>query len=115
MAGRDRAELTESAKGNVEFSMQEGSFPHIALTGGSLKVRSFTGRLTIADGQIEMQDASLQSPTTTYVVSGRASLGREINFRLLQDGASSVLVTGTVEDPLVEVSHRTETRAELKP
>jgi hypothetical protein len=115
MAGRDRAELTQSAKGNVEFSMQEGSFPHIALTGGLLKVRSFNGRLTIADGQIEMQDASLQSPTTTYAVSGRASLARDINFKLLQEGASSVLVTGTVEDPQVEVSHRTETRAELKP
>jgi len=113
-AGRDRDDLTQSAKGTLDFEMQEGTLPHIALTNGELKVRHFSGRLTLADGHIEMQDGKLQSPTATYAVTGRATLTRDLEFKLLQDGASTILVTGTIADTQVEFSRRIETRAELK-
>jgi len=115
IVGRDREELTQSAKGTLDFDMKEGTLPHVELTNGALKVRHFTGRLTVADGRIEMEDGKLQSPSVTYAVTGNATLTRDLDFKLLQEGAPSILVTGTIEDTQVEFSRRIETRAELKP
>jgi hypothetical protein len=112
--GRDHDDLTKTAKGTLDFEMQEGALPHIAVTNAELKVRRFSGRLTIADGRIEMQDGRLQSPSATYAVTGNATLTRDLDFKLLQEGAPTILVTGTIADTQVEFSRRTETRAELK-
>jgi hypothetical protein len=113
-SGRDHDVLFQSAKGTLDFDMQEGSLPHVALTNGELKVRHFSGRLAIADGRIEMQDAKLQSPSAAYAVTGNATLTRDLDLKLLQDGAPTILITGTIADTQVEFSRRTETRAELK-
>jgi uncharacterized protein involved in outer membrane biogenesis len=114
VSGHDHDDLTHSAKGAFDFDMQEGALPHIALTTGELKVRHFSGRLSIADGRIEMQDGKLQSPSATYAVTGNATLTRDLDFKLVQEGAATILVTGTIADTQVEFSRRTETRAELK-
>jgi hypothetical protein len=112
--GRGRSE-TPAASGSVDFTMQDGVLPHIALANGPLKVRRFAGRFTISDGVIEMPDATLESPAATYTVSGKASLTRELDFRLVQEGAGAIIVSGTIADPRVEITHRVETRAALKP
>ena len=114
VSGRDHGDLIQSANGTLDFDMHEGALPHVALTNGELKVRHFSGRLTIADGRIEMQDGRLQAPSAIYAVTGSATLTRDLDFKLLQEGAPTILVTGTIEDTQVEFSRRTETRAELK-
>lgn len=114
ISGRDHDELTHSAKGTFDFDMQEGTLPHIALATGELKIRHFSGRLSIANSRIEMQDGKLQSPSATYAVTGNATLTRDLDFKLVQEGAPTILVTGTIADTQVEFSRRTETRAELK-
>jgi uncharacterized protein involved in outer membrane biogenesis len=115
MAGRDRAELAQSTSGNIDLTVQDGLLPHIALANGPMKVRHFAGQFTIADGQINVKDATLQSPTATFLVNGTASMARELDFKLVQEGSPAISVTGTVMDPRVEVARHVETRAELKP
>ena len=115
MAGRDRAELAQSARGSIDFTMQDGILPHLALASGPMKVRRFSGHVTIADGEFKMQDATLQSSSATFLVSGKASMARELDFKLVQEGAPVINVTGTVTDPRVETSSHVETRAALKP
>lgn len=115
MAGRERGELLQSTHGSIDFSMQDGVLPHISLASGPMKVRRFAGRFTIADGEITMQDGTLQSPSATFLVSGKASMARELDFKLVQEGSPTINVTGTVTEPRVETGHRVETRAALKP
>lgn len=115
MAGRERSELTQSARGNIDFIMQDGVLSHIAIASGPMKVRRFAGRLTIADGEFKMQDATLQSPSATFLVSGKASMARELDFQLVQQGSPAINITGTVTEPRVETGRHVETRAALKP
>ena len=115
LAGRERDELVQSAHGSIDFTMQDGVLTHIAVAGGPMKVRHFAGRFTIADGDFKMQDATLQSLLATFVVNGKVSMDGELNFQLVQEGSPPLSVTGTIMDPKVEVTHRVETRAALKP
>lgn len=110
-----RADTAQTSSGSIDFTMQDGILSHISLASGPLKVRRFTGRCMIADGEIEIQDATLESPTATFNVNGKASLARELDFRLVQEGSPAITVSGTIADPRVESAHRVETRAELKP
>jgi uncharacterized protein involved in outer membrane biogenesis len=115
MAGRERSEWVPSARGSIDFTMQDGVLPHIALASGPMKVRRFAGRLTVADGEFKMEDATLQSPSATFLVSGKASMARELDFQLVQEGSPVINITGTVTEPRVETGNHVETRAALKP
>lgn len=115
MAGWERSELVPSARGSIDFTMQDGILPHIALASGPMKVRRFAGQLTIADGELKMEDATLQSPSAAFLVSGKASMARELDFKLVQEGSPVINITGTVTEPRVETGNHVETRAALKP
>lgn len=115
IAGRSTSELVQSANGTVEFNMHDGALPHIALVSGPLKVRRFTGTLAIHDGEVEMREAALDSPPATFAVSGRASLSRKLDFKLVQEGSQGFNITGTIAEPRVVSLPHPETRAALKP
>jgi hypothetical protein len=67
------------------------------------------------DGEVEMKDASLDSLAASFVVSGTASIGRNLDFKLVQEGSSAFNVTGTLSDPQVSSAHHVDTQAALKP
>jgi hypothetical protein len=115
VAGRGHGDQNQATSGTVEFTMQDGHLPRIAIANGPLKVRRFTGILTVDNGQLELSNGILQSPTATFVVSGTASMTRDLDFKMAQEGSPSITVTGTVADPHVEFAHHSETHAELKP
>jgi AsmA family/AsmA-like C-terminal region len=115
MAGRSRSEFTQSATGTIEFNMRDGALPHIALASGPLKVRHFTGVVAIHDGELEMEEATLESPAATFEVTGRASMSRKLDFKLVQEGSPGINVTGTVAEPRVVSARHADTRASLKP
>jgi hypothetical protein len=110
-----RGEAAHSSSGSVDFTMQDGVLSHILLTGGPLKVRRFTGRCTIEDGEIRVQDAILESPMATFTVNGKVSVARELDFQLVKEGSPAITVSGTIAEPRVESAHHAETRAALKP
>jgi hypothetical protein len=136
LAGFSAADLTASAKGTLHFEMRDGVLPHIVVASVPLRVRRFTGLLSLSAGEIQLQDASLEAPAATYAVTGTASMTRKLDFRLVPEGSdsgetgvpagldgrdarppirSSLTVTGTLSDPVLSTAHRSETEAALKP
>lgn len=115
LAGLFSAELANSAKGSLHFDMRDGALPHILLTSTPLRVRHFTGMLAVRQGEIEFQEATLDSPTSSYAVTGKASQSRKLDFKLVPEGAPGLTVTGTLSEPRVAPVHRPETQAALKP
>lgn len=115
LAGFSSAELLASAKGNLRFEMRDGALPHLVVASLPLRVRRFTGMLTLLRGEVQLQEASLEAPTATYAVTGTASMNRKLDFRLVPEGSAGFTVTGTLSEPRVSPAHRSETEAALKP
>jgi AsmA family len=114
LAGFSSAELVSSAKGDLHFDMRDGALPHLTLTTVPLRVRRFTGLLAVHQGDVDLQQAILESPTASYAVTGKASMSRKLDFKLVQEGSPGLMVTGSLSDPRVAPVHRPETQAALK-
>jgi hypothetical protein len=116
-SGWTKAELLSNADAGFQVEARDGSLPHLALAGESspLRVNRFVGRLQLRAGKFEVDQGKLQTPGGIYQLSGTASLGRVLDFKLARDGARGFNITGTVEQPRVAVSTAPETQAALKP
>jgi hypothetical protein len=114
LTGYSSAELLSTVQGNLRFDMRDGALPHILLATAPLRVRHFTGLLAIRQGAVELEQATLESPTASYAVSGKASMSRKLDFKLVPEGSPGVSVTGTLSEPRVSPVHRPETQAALK-
>ena len=81
------------------------------------------GRARLHDGKIEVEKGVLVSSGGVYEISGTASFGQVLDFKLLAEtevkaaGAGSLVysITGTVAEPRVAVTPTAETQARLKP
>jgi hypothetical protein len=102
-SGWDADQLSSSAMGAMNFDWRDGSLAHIALTDTPepLQFHQFQGELTLADGQFTFGPSKLDTPAGIYVVSGTASLDRELGLRLMRGKTEAYDVTGTVEKPRV--------------
>jgi hypothetical protein len=116
-AGWTKAELLSHADAAFQLDAHDGSLPHLTLTGdgGPLRVNRFLGRLLLRAGKFEIDQGKLQTPGGIYQLSGTASLGRVLDFKLARDGARGFNITGTVDQPRVAVSTAPDTQAALKP
>ena len=115
--GWTRAELVSHADASLQVEARDGSLPHLTLAGESdpLRVNQFTGQLLVRDGKLQIEQGKLQTPGGIYQVSGTASPGRVLDFRLARDGAHGFNITGTLHQPRVAISATPDTRAALKP
>jgi hypothetical protein len=116
-AGWTKAELLSHADAVFQLEAREGSLPHLTLAGdsGPLRVNRFVGRLLLRSGKFEIDQGKLQTPGGIYQLSGTASLGRVLDFKLARDGARGFNITGTVDQPRLAVSTAPDTQAALKP
>lgn len=115
------ADFWQASEGTLQqVNVTNGSFPHVALGdhGTELKIENFTGQVRMNAGTIEVSDGLLDSPNAKYEVGGTATLGREIEFKIVRDppgnGSVSYAVTGTLAHPRVAQIGGTE-QARLKP
>jgi len=115
--GWTKAELLSHADAAFQLDARDGSMPHLILAGesGPLRVNRFVGRLLLRAGKFEIDQGKLQTPGGIYQLSGTASLGRVLDFKLARDGARGFNITGTVDQPRVAVSTTPDTQAALKP
>jgi len=115
--GWTRAELLSHADAGFQVEARDGSLSHLILAGEStpLRINRFTGRLWLRAGKFEIEQGKLQTPGGIYQLSGTASMGRVLDFKLSRDGARGLNITGTVNQPHVAVSKAPETQAALKP
>jgi len=87
-----------------------------------LQIDHWQSRARLRSGKIEIEKGEIVSPAGTYEISGTASLGRVLDFKLTGDpelkpgGAGSLVysITGTVAEPRVVLVPTPETRAQLK-
>jgi hypothetical protein len=116
-SGSTTLELLGSATGMLQFDVREGTLTHIVLTSGSepLRMRHFTGRMSLQDSAFQMQEGKLETPTGIYQVSGTAFMNRKLDLRLARDGSHGFAVTGMLSAPHVSQANAPETRAALKP
>ena len=119
--GTCNPEFWTSGEGTLRFAMRDGRLPHVALSedAGPFKVTEFSGQARLHAGEIEMKDASLESPDGKFRLSGTASLQDELDFRLARTpnggAGSGYTITGTLEEPHVNPASSGETQARLKP
>jgi hypothetical protein len=121
-SGADSAAFWESAEGELHFDLRDGVLPHISLADDEdpLRIGRWMGRARLRGGEIEIDKGKMVSSTGTYEISGTASLGRVLDFKLSRDGdvkpVGSLVysITGTVVEPRVALL-TPETQARLKP
>jgi uncharacterized protein involved in outer membrane biogenesis len=115
--GWTRAELLSHADAGFQVEARDGSLSHLILAGESspLRINRFVGRLLLRAGKFEIDQGKLQTPGGIYQLSGTASMGRVLDFKLARDGARGLNITGTLNQPHVAVSTAPETQAALKP
>jgi len=115
--GWTKAELLSHADAAFQLDARDGSMPHLILAGesGPLRVNRFVGRLLLRAGKFEIDQGKLQTPGGIYQLSGTASLGRVLDFKLAREGARGFNITGTVDQPRVALSTTPDTQAALKP
>lgn len=114
LEGECPAQFWATAEGTMQFDVRDGVLPHVSLTGdtGSLKIARFTGHATLLASKVELKDASLESSSGKFQVTGTASLRREINLKL--GAATAYAITGTLAEPKIVQITATQT-ARLKP
>jgi hypothetical protein len=123
-SGADAAAFWQSAEGTLQFDLRDGILPHLSLSGDDvpLRISRWEGRAQLRDGKIGIEKGTLFSPTGAYEVSGTASLGRVLDFRLSGStsakasgaGAMVYSITGTLAEPHVRLEPTAETQAQLK-
>jgi hypothetical protein len=116
-SGADSASFWKAAEGDLQFDLRDGSLSHISLASeeGLLRIARWQGRARLRGGSIEIEKGKLMSPAGAYEISGTASLGRVLDFKLTRDTEMkpAYRITGTVADPRVTATP--ETQARLKP
>jgi hypothetical protein len=124
-SGADSTAFWQSAEGGLQFEVRDGVLSHISLASdeGPLRVAHWQGRAGLKSGKIEIDKGRLISPAGAYDISGIASFGQVLDFKLTQSwetksphaGALVYSITGTVADPRVALTPSPETQARLKP
>ncbi len=124
-SGTTSSAFWQSAKGELRFDLRDGALPHIflAIDGGSLQIARWQGRARLSDEKIEIDNGRLFSPEGAYEISGTASLGHVLDFKLIRDtqakpavaGPLVYSITGTLAEPRVTLTPTQETQARLKP
>jgi hypothetical protein len=123
-SGADAAAFWQSADGGLQFDLGDGVLSHISLVTveGPLRIARWQGRARLRDGKIEIEKGKFVSLAGEYEVSGTASLGQALDFRLTPTtdarsahaGSLAYSITGTVAEPRVALTTH-ETEARLKP
>ena len=114
------ADFWQTAEGTLQVDVTDGVLPHVLLGEypGPFKVTRMVGEGRLRAGQIEVSDARVDSPSGNYLLSGTASLTRELDFRLARISntvaSPGYEISGTLSDPKVTPLARVE-QARLKP
>jgi len=114
-SGWNADEIISSLEGDASFQWRDGVLHHITLDAGKpLQFKAFSGKLELSKGVLTISESKLQAPKSIYLVSGTASLGRDLELKLARDGAPSFSVSGTLEKPKVSPLKAPETQASLR-
>jgi hypothetical protein len=105
-------DLLAHSDGKLQFTMRNGSLPHIEIPGSPspLPVHRFAGELHLKQGAWELSAGRLESHDGIYQVKGRASPASGFDFVLTRGDEKSWSLTGTLASPHVTPVDRTEAK-----
>ena len=115
------AEFWPSAEGILQFDVKDGTLPHISLgeDSGVLKVTRLAGQGRLHAGELEIKDAKLDSASGKFLLSGTASLQRELDLKLAKSANGTTgggyTISGTLAEPRVVQSPETQARLKTEP
>jgi hypothetical protein len=106
-------ELLARSDGNLQFVMRNGALPHVEIPGSPvpLPVHRLSGELRLKEGAWELSTGRLESHDGIYQVSGTVSPDSGVDFFLTRGDELSWTLTGTLADPHVAPSNRTEAKS----
>jgi len=113
------AEFWRLAEGTLKFDVRNGTLAHVSLTEDEegLNLTRLSGEARLREGEFQMHEAVLDSPSGRFQLSGTATLERELNLKLARTTSSATAgfsITGTLAAPRVTPLPGTE-QARLKP
>ncbi len=116
LRGWTSAELARNAAGSARFTWQNGSLNRALLPAASvpLRVRRFSGQLSVRDSRLTIPEARLESPAGEFTVRGSASFSRQLDLRVGRGASRAFAVTGTLAQPQVAASPLPQTEAALR-
>ncbi|HMD18175.1 MAG TPA: AsmA family protein [Terriglobales bacterium] len=108
-SGDSFRDLLARSDGKLQFVMRNGSLHRIEIPGSPvpLPVHRFAGELRLKKGTWELAAGRLESRDGIYQVSGTASPGTGLDFRLTRGDEQSWTLTGTFVKPHVAPGSRT--------
>ncbi|MCI0355443.1 MAG: AsmA-like C-terminal region-containing protein, partial [Acidobacteria bacterium] len=116
LRGWTSTEMARHAAGSARFSWQNGSLNRALLPGTSvpLRVRRFSGQLSVRDSRVTIPEARLESPAGEFTVTGSASFTRQLDLRVARGTSRAFAVTGTLAQPQVSAIALPQTEATLR-
>ncbi len=114
-AGWSKTDLAASLASSTDFDVRDGVMRHLSLGAAAkpLRLRRFTGRLSLDKGEFTLSTGKLQALDGIYQVSGTALLDSKLNIKLVRDSSHSFDVTGTLGAPRVTAVSHPQTEAAL--
>jgi hypothetical protein len=115
-SGWNADELLSSASGTSAFDWHDGALAHFDLDGQgkALPFKIFTGRVSLKNGGLSIEQGKLQNSGSIYLVSGTASMDRQLELKLAREGTPGYSVSGSLERPVIVAVKSPATQAKLK-
>lgn len=108
LTGWKAEDLARSASGSADFEWRNGALPRLSLgPSGGLRLRRFSGRLTLRDRTLTFSSARLDAPGGPYTLTGTASIARELDLTLTNRDSGQYTITGGLARPRVSLPPRT--------
>ncbi len=116
LRGWTAAELRGSATGSARFTWHDGALNRALLpaTTVPLRVRRFSGQLSVRDARITIPAARMESPAGEFTVSGSASFSRQLDLRVARGASRAFALTGTLAQPQLAPVAGSQTEAALR-
>jgi hypothetical protein len=100
----------DSASGNLRFDWRNGLLRQVTVDGDPLAFSHWSGAAEIADSKITLRNGQIQTRKGALLTSGSVTFDRALAITFAGETQTMVL-TGTVEKPLVEVQTATANAA----
>ena len=113
-AGWSKTDLAASLASSADFDVRDGVMRHLSLGAAKpLRLRRFTGRLALENGEFTLSTGKLLASDGIYEVSGTALLDSKLNIKLVRDSSHSFDINGTLGAPRVTAVSHPQTEAAL--
>ena len=108
--------IASSAIGSGKFDWRDGTLEHLDLDGRGrpLQFKEFKGTVELAKGVLSFAPSKLQAGKSIYLVSGTATLGRDLQLKFVRDGEPGFSVSGPLERPKIVQEKAPQTQVSLK-